>query len=62
VARWEIRIVGKGEEKHQKLKRQQFRHIGAFERLTVFNHAAPRSSAPKTRKRKGEEMSRHSFA
>jgi hypothetical protein len=53
-----------GEEKKnaKNIKRQQFRHIGAFERLTVFNHAAPRSSAPKTRKRKGEEMSRHSFA
>jgi hypothetical protein len=55
-----------GEEKKnaKNIKRQQFRHIGAFESLTrSFNPTAPISSAPKTKKNDiGEETSRHSFA
>ena len=43
-------IVGRGEEKRAKIKRQQFRHSELLSDSPCSNHAAPRSSAPKTKK------------
>ena len=43
-------IVGRGEEKRAKIKRQQFRHSELLSDSPCSNHAAPRASAPKTKK------------